>query len=555
MKKNFLMFSIFFLISLLVYAGLHETFYQQDEWHSLGRIHAFGISYVFSDSSFVNLLLLESRPLARLTNFTFFGLSPLNMTPIFIFAVFFHALNAFLVYKLAKHFNMNNIIAAIAALFFLLSSSGKQAVLWFGTVAGTLQSTAGILASLYFFLKYLDSNGRPDATFSILFLILSLGFKESGLFLLLLFPLLEISKNMIKKKKLLITAPSIILLLVAIVTFVVKFTSVYFVHDTVTRYISVGSGGGLIRLLWNTLTFPIESFSQILIPAEVVFPLSRRIIESGFSYFETSGYAGLISELIVVELVSVLLSFLIIIPLVLLLSRRKEKWPVVFILLFYFLSFIPYLVLIKPNGYLESRYYYLATIPVTFMLGISFQNLLEKSKKVIKQRNAYLLFSCIIFISIGLYFMMHISFINDQLNFLKERGVTQKHILSEITRQHSSLSQKQVFYIESDHSFIVPNNPLPFQNGIGYTLLVAYAYKNNTDRLNPFLLDNFFWKLGNQGYFEKKGQGFGFFTDLDEVRKQIENGKFRKDNITAFRYDSVRNKIYDITKEIQGKLE
>lgn len=555
MKKKFFLFLLIFIAIFLVFRGLSETFYQQDEWHTLGSLRTEGLSYILTGSSFIDVLFLENRPLSRIANIILFGQFPLNITPIFIFAMFFHSLNTFLVYKLAKYLGVNKLIAVVTAIFFLINSSGKQAIMWFGTVSGTLPSATGILLAIYFYLRYLDSRHRLHAILTVLFLIISLGFKETGLFLFLLLPLAELTKNIIEKKKFKITLPSIFFILIAFIVFISKFASVYFTSGTATRYVNADSGGGIIRLIWNAFTFPIEAFSQILIPSEVIFPLSRRITGSVFSYFETSGYAGLISEIIVVELISILFSFGLIIPLVILWSKKKKKWPVVFVILFYLLSFIPYLVLIKPNGYLESRYYYLATIPVAFIVGLSLQDILGKIKSIAKQRNVLVFVNVAIFIMIGFYFVMHARFIDDQLNFLKERAIVQKSVLAEILSKHPKLSQNQVFYIESDHSFIVPNNPLPFQNGIGYTLLVTYAYKNNTNSLNPFLLDNYFWKLGNQGYFEKNGQGFGFFTDLELLKKEIKDNNFKKESVVAFHYDSVTNKISNITGKIQKDLK
>ncbi|MBI2031226.1 MAG: hypothetical protein HYT08_01290 [Candidatus Levybacteria bacterium] len=554
MKRDVFIIIFFFAIILFLYRDLIQTFYQQDEWHTLGTLRAEGISYIFSGPSLTGLLLLENRPLARLTNLVLFGQFPLNIIPLFLFSTFFHTINSYLLYKIAYRFIRNHFFSALVVLFFIFNATSKQAVLWFGASTGTLPAVSFILLSILFFLNFLHSKKTFYLIGSVITLSISLGFKENALFLFLLFPFVEFVYFISKKNKVKVSRFSFFFLFLGILIFVLKFLSLFFTVTSNTRYIGSEVSGGLLRLVWAAITYPFESLSQIIIPGEIIFPLSRKVTEIIFPYFEPTGYAGIISEQIIVEFISVLAASLFILPILFFLFSRKEKWPIIFSFPFYLLAFIPFIVLIKPNGYLESRYYYLPAAPLVLIIGMGFQGFFGGLKRITNNIKLSLPIYSVTLFLIGFYLIMNAGFIQDQISFLKERGAIQRHILSEILVKHPIIAQREVIYIESDHSFIVPNNPLPFQNGIGYTLLVVYAYKNNTDRLNPFLLDNFFWKLGNQGYFEKNGQGFGFFTDLTKLKEEIANEKFKKENITAFRYNSEKNEIYDITREIQKKL-
>jgi|SRR3989344_3855412 len=555
MKKDILISTLFLLVVVVVFRDLSQTFYQQDEWHTLGILKTEGISYLFSESTLKGILLLENRPLARLANYLLFGQFPLNIFPLFLFSILLHATNAFLIYKITSNFIKSHLWVILGTLFFIVNATSKQAVLWFGTTTGTLPAATLIFLSIFLYLKYLGRKKAPYLLGSIFALIASLGFKESGLFLFLFFPVTDFFYSLVKNKKIIISRFSLSILVVGLLLFISKFLNVFFAATTSSRYLNTGTSGSLLKLVWAAITYPLESLSQIIFPTEVIFPFARKITEAVFPYFEPSGYAALISEQIVVEFTSVLITIIFVLPVIIFLFTRKDKWPIIFILSFYTLTFVPFIILVKPNGYLESRYYYIPAAAVGILLGIFLENFTKIISKILKKKIIINIAYVLLIGASFFYLYKNISFIQDQLNFLKERSTLQRHILSEITLFHPYLSKKQIFYIESDHSFIVPNNPLPFQNGIGYTLLVMYAYKNNTDRLNPFFLDNYFWKLGNQGYFEKDGQGFGFFTDLSELKKQITNKNFKKDNVVAFRYDSVKNKIYDITIEIQKNLE
>lgn len=554
MKKNILVISFFLGIIILVFRDLLQTFYQQDEWHTLGILKAEGISYLFSEASLKGMLLLENRPLARLTNYILFGQFPLNIFPLFLFSIVFHTINTFLIYKIASQFIKNYLCVILGTLFFALNATSKQAVLWFGTTTGTLPAATLILLSILLYLKYVERKKTSYLIGSMVFLIISLGFKENGLFLFLFFPIVDFFYSLTKNKRLAINRFSLGVLLVGLLLFASKFLNVFFAATSSSRYLNSETSGSLFKLIWAAITYPLESLSQIIIPGEILFPLSRKITEVIFPYFEPTGYAAIVSEQIVLEFISVLITAIFIFPIILFLFSRRDKWPIIFALSFYILTFVPFVVLVKPNGYLEHRYYYIPAASVGILVGLFFENIIIIIPKILKKKIIIniiyvLLAGCYMF-----YLYKNVSFIQDQLDLLNERASIQKYILAQIFKQHPKILQKQIFYIESDHSFIVPNNPLPFQNGIGYTLLVVYAYGNNTDRLDPFLLDNYFWKLGNQGYFEKNSQGFGFFTDIKVLNKKLQAKEFTIEDIVAFRYDSQKNIVTNITDELKLKL-
>lgn len=553
MKKTIVIF-ILFSLTILTFKGLSQTFYQQDEWHSLGVMRQSGIEFIFSESSPFDILTLANRPIARLVGVMLLGGFPFNIAPYVFFSLALHSINAFLVYLLIKNLNLSKTSALVGSIFFLFNASGKQAILWISAGIATLPSTTAILIALLFYLFYLKTDKHRFLIWSILSVVFSLTFKENGLFILLLIPLLEFFHNLTRQKKFMISKSSIILLLFSALIFVFKFFSVFFVTSSTSRYVNISSEGGAWRLIWNSITFPIESISQIFIPDLAIFPFARKVTENIFPYFESTGYAGVVSEKIIVELLSLLAAFFIL-PIVIFLFQRKDKFPVILALLFYIFSFIPYIVLIKSNGYLESRYYYLSVASAAIFLSLFVSDAINFLKNKISRKGLRLIFYIVLLILFLKYCSLQITYIQKQIDFQIQKAVVQKPLLERMFKLRPKFSEKQVIFIDSDHEFITPGNPLPFQAGVGYVLLTYYAYKTDDAGLTSFLQDDYFWQLGNQGYREYGSRGFGFYANEEILKKETAMYKIDPENVTSFRYDSVKNKIYDITIEIQKALE
>jgi len=76
MKKDFLFFFLFTGVCFLIYSGLFNTFYQQDEWMPLGHVIASGANALFPESSVLEVLFGQGRILALEIYFIFFHFFP-----------------------------------------------------------------------------------------------------------------------------------------------------------------------------------------------------------------------------------------------------------------------------------------------------------------------------------------------------------------------------------------------------------------------------------------------------------------------------------------------
>lgn len=551
MKRNILILAFFITISFLFYKGLTNTFYQQDEWHTLGSIKVNGLGNITNGASVFDIITLSNRPLGRLTANFFLASFPFKLDPLMTYTLVLHAVNGFLLFLIIKRILKSSLFSILGSIFFLVNDTSKQAIIWASASLSTVPSGTGILLSILFYLFFLEKRKAKFAVLSIIFFVLSIGFKDTGIFLILFLPALDIIYQLHKKGKIVYKKLPLTIFLFGILLIVLKIINVFFLEPSFSGYAS-GDTSGVHRLIWSSITYPIETISQLFIPDSFFYPFSLRTTFNLFPYFEKVGYAVQVSEKLVLEILSILATFIFIVPVFVMTLFRKDKFPVFFFTLLYILSFLPFIVIVKSSAYLESRYYYTLLFPVVIFLAVAMKDFASIAKRYFPRAHSILLLSFF-----TLYFLLitfHVHFIRTQISFQKERALIRKSILSSIYSQKPKLEKKQIFYIESDHNFIAPNNPLPFQNGIGYTLLVLYAYKSGDDGLSPFLSNNFFWELGNEGYLEEKERGFGFFANIEKLDKEFKNKKFQKNDIVAFRYDSVENKIYNITDKIQKRL-
>src|SRR5581483_10032555 len=186
-KILFVLFPI--LLSFLAFRGLFLTYFQQDEWHAFGAILANGMGYVTLQQSWMRLLFSGDRVGARFLIYLLFSKFGLNATPYFILSLGLHAVNAWLVYILAKKILKDRLIAYVSGVIFLFSGVASQSYTWLGTFSGSVPNMTFMLLSIFFYLKYLLQEERPLFLLeSLIMLWISFLFKETGFFLFIFYP-------------------------------------------------------------------------------------------------------------------------------------------------------------------------------------------------------------------------------------------------------------------------------------------------------------------------------------------------------------------------------
>lgn len=553
MKK---VFSIAFLIFLSVFAfkDLFLTYFQQDEWHAFGIILSEGLGYVTMNQSLPQLLFSGDRVGARFLMYLMFSWFGFNIAPYFILSLGLHFFNGLLVYKITEKLFRDKKIAYVVLLLFLFSGTASQSYTWLGTFAGSLPNMTFLLFSLYAYLKFLfDKNKLPFVFLSLILLWLSFLFKETGFFLLILYPVIHFlyTKNFLKSLR--VNFPFILygLLLVALRINEILSPKGDAVNLVTSR---IGLGG----IVLNAISYPLQGFSQLIFPPNVIYSLSK-LISSVFPFGIAPDMPGfdLFYQVAVAPAVSMAITivFLLIVYRIVRKDLNKKYVSVIiFCLVFIFLSFVPYFIIQKGGAYLEPRYYYVSSLGSSILLGIILIAGLYSRKTFLKITTIFF------FIALAVF---NVTSIRGEISFQKEAAIERKYIIKTIQEDVSHLPDKVSFYVSGDSQGYYGLNDLkvPFQSGLGQTLLVTYSYN---EEITPKLLhedsilktqeEGFLYGILDQGYREIDGRGFGYFWDKKQMMSAIKKHKVPLDSVYAFFYKSETRELINNTEFIRNEL-
>jgi len=115
------------------------------------------------------------------------------------------------------------------------------------------------------------------------------------------------------------------------------------------------------------------------------------------------------------------------------------------------------------------------------------------------------------------------------------------------------LGDKNVFYVTGDKEYYGPHNMVPFQQGMGYTLMVWYYHTGKIPA--SFVEGNVLWDITTQGYKEVNGQGFGYFSDLPSLQSAYHTYHFSKTDVVSFYLDSKKQQLINTTEGTRKLLQ
>lgn len=537
-KTSFIIFSLCSLVlTITAYSGLFKTFYQQDEWAGLGLFLSNGLSGNLKGETWFQLLLGTGRPLTVPILYIFFRIFPFQVWPFALFSIIMHAANGILVFGIVSLLTGNLIAAWVAGMFFVASYNGIQALSWFATSPPTLASSFLSLFSILLTVMYIRKNKNIYVVWAQLCLIMSYYLKELSISLVIFLPvlLLLLNRGKLKLRKII----KLFLPLILFFSIIVFVNIIQFMQPSTQVGAFVGqSSGGVVQISKNVIFYPVISFSQVFIPYPLVVKISPSL--------------GLISHYTDTLFLSV--SIILLIGIAITAVILKDKRNVIFAGTFLILcSFLPYAVLIRGSSYLDSRYFYFSMAGGGILLGIYTDIFLSK----LKSTSAFIrrsVVSLILLICLG-YLYKNIQFIRrdvgGQIVVAEERQSVIKQVLTIIPMP----PKNPIFYISGnvENFYLIPNQHLPFQQGIGYTLMCMY-YKSG--KVSPALLsqkDAFLWGVNQQGYREVNGMGFGYFTDTHALIDLFKhNSLLKTDQIIALSYFGDIHIVRDISNDIRG---
>lgn len=552
------------LFVLLFYAALSFatfwkllfTFFQQDEWAIFGNF----IVWEKENLNWFNRLFIYEQdthiiPLSNLFSYIQYKIAGLNFTIYAVDAILLHSVNSFLVFKLSELITKNKKISILAGILFLTNSITHQATTWVATTIGTSTSTLFILLSLLFFIKFLlGKNNWINLLVSCISFAISLLFKETSIFCFLFLPILWFFYGKGNNRLL----AKILSVLAVFGLGYVMFRIYFLLHGYAsTSTPSELSQPEILVYFYRFLTSPLKFIAQSIIPTDYIINMSSVILSLGYPFLSTGRVPNpYIVESVGADIVSYIFAFLIIgVSAFFLLKHKYEKKSfntlIPVSLLFIALSSLPFIVVPGKSGYfslLDGRHLYITSVFSSILLSILFFNIHSYFNK----KTAW-----IIVVIVAVFIGGNMLKIRKDLNTQQANAFLRTYVLDSVISAYPNLPNKTIFYTESDKSYygLAQNEKiLPFQSGLGQTLLVWY---NSHGEKFPACLfrAKYLYVLLSEGYKECEGRGFGYYRKLDLLREAISANKLSPNSVFAFRFNSNKNSLEDITLEIRNKIK
>ena len=526
---------------LITYQDLPKTFFQQDEWASVGLAFSEGSFAVVNHFSLAELAAGKVRVLGTMLNNILLLRFPFTMTPYITLALGVHWLNSVLVYIFSYQFTKRRFIAIIAAFYFSVASISSGAVTWFSAHATAIPNAFFVLISLIWYMKYLQNADTRFRNASFVSAILGFLFKESSIFLFLLLPLLSVLFGKTRRKLKEVVVDHWLVLLYFVFVVVVRTVGLLGDEGQQGVFVTLQSNT-FVRLVTHAFFYPLLSFSQMYIPPE--------IMGKATSLFQAQG--GLARVAISDRLAFYASIALVVFSFWVAYRNKLSSRAIHFFIIYCMLSFLPFAVLDRPfSSYLESRYYYLGVIGASILLGIFFDFILSMFRK--KRIQLFVIVLAIFLLTAGIY--KNSMFVRREITRQVIAADERKQFLGTLKEIYPDLPNNPIIYITGDSPgfYGLADLSVPFQQGMGYTLMVWYF---DTGKVPKSLLsDMFLWNINDQGYRESEGRGFGYFWDLKRLTREFQtNPHLSADQVVAFQYIAGEKKLVDITSQTKEIL-
>ncbi len=547
--------AIFLLILIVVvlFWGITKSFYQQDEWHGLGDILVLGSRSIFLNIwNIPQLVLGEGRPASNAIVYFFYNNFRFNVFPIAFFAIVFHSLNTILVFLLAKRVLKQSLLlrskkifpSFFGAIFFAVSSVSTGVITWPASGIAALPATFLIILSLFSFFEFIQKGKGRLIIISFILLYISLFFKETAIPFFFLLPFSVFLFKRYSVRYFVKNFWSYLGFSLTIILFrIFQFKSIQTQQDL---FLTGASKSFIPTLVIRAVMYPLTSFSLLWIPTGPIFSFAKQMTWLYYSFLPPDLY-DLVAQTTVLDGIAVFLTLILLFVLFLIFKGSKQdvKRKVLFFAGFIVISFLPYIIISKTFSYLESRYYYIGTIGASVLLALVIDRLGELNN----------FFQKLLVFGLILLFLVHAKATGSEVARQALLGQERIKILKEIESIKPALGQKTVFYLTGDRSFYIGNgNNAPFQEGIGNTLLVWYiAYGKAPSDLLNLVKKYYLWEMDGEGYEVVDGKGYGYFWDIEKLKELVKKDKSEKFDFVGLYYDSKKQEIVDITKDVKFK--
>ena len=602
-RGNFLVFFFFSFVIFFLYRDLFGSYFEADEWYHFtyyfplvkepnGFITAFMSTFSSSGALSGGQHVVPIASAIFFLNSKFFGL---NFMPYAFMSLLLHSINAFLIFIFVKISLQEkdtiekNLFAFLSGIFFVLCSVSMHAVTGAAPFYGQniLSVTFFLLCIIAFKQAYLLGK-KKFIYYSIFFLLLAIFTKETAVFLFFLLPVMAfIEKKKFSKiflGRIFISTIVIYLIIRFIVPIVYSGVGQYF-DKWLDGYIySTYSNQKMVSVVRDTNTIVSSDLSIYKnLPGEVVFRtiifpirmtgtlfLARPVVEvvAGFltpivlpipSIDDPAGQLAFRygpGNNIVIYILSILI--LIFCANQAAFYYRKQEIGVAKTLvtgvLIIILSALPLVAIVLSfprwgtDSYFDSRFYYNPSVGGAIVFPFLLYGIARFINRFLQRQS--ILRIVIILFTVWLVYSLYIFSLSAN-QFMSKFGSDRRRVVEQLGVSMPVLSQKTVFYIETDgKSAFGP--VLPFFTSVPQALTLAYYDKSP-------LPDSFFNKPlfdgKAQGYDYAQNRGFGYFYSKKELSSALLSGEFEVNDIHAFYFDSVNAKLSNITSKIRTEME
>lgn len=544
---------ILFLPVFYSYYNIWNTLFIADAWHMLDSyilIKDFGISYFFQ--LFAMPYGIHFLPIGVVLSSLETYLFGVNTVGYGLLSLALHFLNVIVIYYSVKRTTKSVFWGILAGIFFGVNYEIHEGVFWFASNIWTELSTTMVLMGLLNLIKYYQKRKTKFFFISYIFFTTSLFLRE---YTFMLFPLnmlffgylsFEDKKN--KKKYL----SFIGIYLFNIIGYLIL--RIFFVYAINPVILSSGASWKHFPylVLWYIFTLPIKILSNILIPEHVILFLTNFIAKE--IYFELPiAQSDVFQSVLFFDQLYLFFGFLlaIILMITIYLSRIRNKTDKIIIGIYGLVFITVPMIFLTLSSYLYwtfSRYLYLPAA----IFSIFLFSLLSHTKIFYKTKLSATILFCI--------FLAYAVF-NAQMNHAYftasvELGNHRRGILSQLSEKINFKNKNQIIFIKvPGTSYKNDTDIFDIGTSFGKVLIIWTWYqKHQTQNIPSCLFDPMFLFNANNGYKYCNGKGYGYFQNIDTLKKTMKTHKISPSDLHGFEYDIKTSKITDISEQLKNKL-
>lgn len=541
-----ILFSFFTLVSVVYYWGIDKVYFQQDEWFKTGK----SIYYLYADFGklWTNKFAFHYYPLLNLIFICEYLLFKLHVSYYLYLGVFLQAAAALLFYILTKRLFEKRMLAFILSFLFLINPGIHQVML--NEMVSLYKVALIIIFSLFIYLHSNIQKGKELKTgillLLLIFYIASTFIFESMLVLIVLMPafyfLFKSKKTFVKLNK----ANSAIFVSAVVLTILRLLLQSKLPVDAPLPI----QGSLFVTTFYNAATTPYKFLVEYIFSLPVILFFADIYSQKIFSFLHepginlslitiTTGYE------IIVNFFTGVIVFITAVFLVLFHSKTNTYKRIVRILIFSVLWLVLNATVIAPQGRIftsiESRYLYIAGVGVLWIIGSLLLLVWDTYKSNVFVKAGII---CIVFLYLFTWSIYSYYLINREKQSIIKVSVKREKVINQIKSLYPVLPSTAVFYVycsddcTSNQLYGMPKEwVVPFQNGLGWTLLTVYS-TDNPRRYAPFFSDYLFWDSKSAGYRQIGRTAFGFFTDFKALKKAMRENALIPSDIIVLSYKS-----------------